>query len=410
MHKTAIASLALVLTACNLGPSTNNTDTGDTTGSGPGGASIADIQRGVIADGESATLKGVLVTSPPTWEDDGFFIQTPGGGEYSGIFVYMPSGAPLLQVGDELTVTGSVSEFYDWTEFAVDSETSIQVTGSGSLTVDAVDLSTVGDLEPWESGLISVGASTITAGPDGFGDFNLESGLILDNLIHTTEAEVGATYTDIQGPLYWSYDFWRIAPRSEDDLVGYTPGAGPEPTTIGAVQSGDATGSVVIENAYVTSPLYEWDGEVKGFWIADASGAWNGVYVYEPGYTGTVEVGQVITSIEATVDEYYDLTELKNTTITWGEGTVEAPATQLDEAPEDWEAYEGVLVTVPATVTAEGDYGEWIIDWDGITVDDMFYDVTPPTDTPLYITGIVNYSYEEWKLCPRSDSDISFQD
>ncbi|MCP4809476.1 MAG: hypothetical protein GY913_17350 [Proteobacteria bacterium] len=408
MHKTAIASLALMLTACNLGPATSTTDSGDSTVNG-GGTSIADIQTGVVADGETATLKGVLVSSPATWEDDGFFVQTPGGGENGGIFIYMPAGAPLLEMGDEITVTGSVSEFYEWTEFAVDSETSIQVTGTGTLTVDAVDLSTVGDLEVWESGLISVGASTVAAGPDNYGDFNLESGLVLDNLIHSTESEVGATYTDIAGQLFWSYDAWRIAPRFEDDLSGYSGGEPPSAVTISEIQNGDATGTVIVENAYVTSPLFIYDSEVKGFWIADDSGAWNGVYVYAPDHA-EVEVGQTITTLTAAVDEYYDLTELKNAEITWGDGTVEALTTNLSEAPADWEAYEGVLVTVEATVTGEGDYGEWIIDWDGITVDDMFYDVTPPTDSPLYITGIVNYSYEEWKLCPRTESDISYQD
>ena len=410
MHKTAIASLALVLTACNLGPGTTG-DTGDTTDPTAGGTSIADIQTGVVADGETATLKGVLVSSGPTWEDDGFFVQTPGGGENGGIFVYMPSGVPLYQLGDELTVTGTVTEFYDWTEFTVDSETAIEVTGSGTLTVDAIDLATVGDLEVWESSLVSIGSSTISSGPDNYGDFELESGLVLDNLLYSVEADVGATFTNVTGPLFWSYDFWRIAPRDADDLEGYEEGEGPEAVTIADIQNGTATGSVKIENAYVTSPTYSYEDEVKGFWIADASGAWNGVYVYEPGFADTVEVGATIASIEGQVDEYYDLTELKNVTVEWGGGTTTVESTVLTEAPADWEQYEGVLVTLEnIQAVAAADYGEYTTTWDGLNMDDLFFTVEPTTGVDLYVTGIVNYSYSEWKICPRTESDIGIAD
>ena len=404
--------ITLLFVGCNLGPGTGDDgdDTGNT-GNGDGGPSIADIQDGTIADGETVTLEGVLVSSPASQEDDGFFVQTPGGGEWSGIFVYMQSGVPYLEPGDEITVTGSVSEFYDWTELSVSDDSAIEVTGSGTLTVDSVDPSSVSDWEPWESGLISIGAATATSGINSYGEIELDNGLKLDNLLYDYAGEAGATWTNVSGALAYSYSEWKLNPRDDGDLEGYVAGTGGgEVVTISQIQDGTvATGSTItVENAYVTSPTYSYEDEVKGFWIADATGAWNGIYVYEPGYAETVEVGASIAKIDATVDEYYDLTELKNITVEWGGDSVSVEAEVLEEAPEDWEAYEGVLVTIPGLeVTAEADYGEYETAWDGLNLDDLFYDVTPEVGSTYDATGIVNYSYGAWKLCPRTEADLA---
>lgn len=402
--------ITLLFMGCNLGPGTDGgSDTGDTTGPN-GGPSIADIQDGTIADGETATLSGVLVTSSATLEDDGFFIQSPGGGEWSGLFVYMQSGVPFLEPGDEITITGAVTEFYDWTEFSVSDDSAIEVTGSGTLTIDAVDPSAVTDWEPWESGLIATGAATATSGINSYGEIELDNGLKVDNLLYDFEGEAGATWTNVIGPLAYNYSEWKLAPRDAADMEGYTEGSGGgEVVTIAQIQDGTvAIGTTItVENAYATSSTYSYEDEVKGFWIADAAGAWNGVYVYEPGFADEVAVGDTIASIDATVDEYYDLTELKNVSVEWGGDSVAAEAEVLTEAPADWEAYEGVLINISSLeVTAEAEYGEFETAWEGLNLDDLFYDVTPEVGTTYDATGIVNYSYGAWKLCPRTEADL----
>jgi hypothetical protein len=417
MRRMLILSLALGgLVACNLGPTGEDPDdTNDPNNNNGGGATIADIQQGVYVDEDEVTLKGVLVTSGPTYDAEGFYIQDAGGGEWSGIYVYMPAGLPFLTVGDELTVSGTVSEFYDWTEFSVADDSAIEITGSGSVTVDSIDPASLSDMEPWESCLVSVGAVEVTGNVDGYGEATLDNGLELDNQFFNYEAEAGATFTNVTGPIYYAYEKWRIAPRDEADLEGYEPGPEPEPTTVASLQDGTiATGSaVILENVVVTAPAYEYDGEVKGFWIADDGGsdAYNGVYVYTPGLTDTVEVGMLIEKVEATVDEYYDLTELKDVTLTWGSGTgTVAPAVVSDVS--DWEVYEGVLIQTELTVTSdENEYGEFATDA-GIDLDDLLMDISGEFNDGVgyYVTGVVTYSFSEWKLLPRTSDDIGYTD
>lgn len=404
--------ITLLYMGCNLGPGTGDgTDDTGNTGNGSDGPSIADIQDGTIADGDTVTLNGVLVTSSASQEDDGFFIQSPGGGEWSGIYVYMQSGVPFLSPGDEINITGSVSEFYDWTELSVSDDSAIEVTGTGTLTVDVVDVSSISDFEPYESGLIAIGAQTAASGVNSYGEIELSSGLKLDNMLYDYSGEAGATWTDIIGALAYNYSEWKLNPRSEADMEGYVEGSGGgEVVTIAQIQDGTvATGATItVENAYVTSPTYSYEDEVKGFWIADGDGAWNGVYVYEPGFAEEVVVGATIARIDATVDEYYDLTELKNISVEWGGDTATVTPEVLTESADDWEALEGVLITLEgAEITAEGDYGEFETSFPGINVDDLFYDVSPEVGASYDITGVVTYSYSEWKLCPRTEADFT---
>ncbi len=408
----AMSLITLLVMGCNLGPGGGDDDTGEGPGNNnDGGPSIADIQDGTIADGETVTLSGVLVSSPASQEDDGFFIQSPGGGEWSGIFVYMQSGVPYLEPGDEITVTGSVSEFYDWTELSVSDDSAIEVTGNGTLTVDSVDVGSVTDFEPWESTLIAIGSATATSGINSYGEIELDNGLKLDNLLFDYSGEAGATWTNVIGPLAYNYSEWKLNPRDAADLEGYVAGSGGgEIVTISDIQDGTvASGSTItVENAFVTTPTYSYDGEIKGFWIADAAGAWNGIYVYEPGFSETVTVGATIAKLDATVDEYYDLTELKDVGIEWGGDSVTISAETLASAPADWEAYEGVLVTIEGLeVTAAGEFGEFETSWDGLNIDDLFFTVAPDVGTTYDVTGVINYSYSEWKLCPRTEADIS---
>ncbi len=106
-----LSACALALVACNLTPDITTGDTGTSSGA----PSIADIQQGVYIDGDDVRLDGVVVTSGITLDGEGFFIQDPGGGEWSGLYIYLAGGSEglYLAVGDVITITGVVTEFYD---------------------------------------------------------------------------------------------------------------------------------------------------------------------------------------------------------------------------------------------------------------------------------------------------------
>jgi len=413
MRKMLISSLALgLMSACNLGPSTNDDDPSDDTGApNDDGVSITSIQDGTIGEGETVTLTGVIVTS--TWDErgDGFFIQDAGGGEYSGVYVYAPGlSDTYLEVGYELTVTGATVEYYDWTEFTVADASALEVTGSGAVTADSVDPSTVTDWEAWESCLISVGAATATSGVNSYGEITLDNGLQMDNWFFDYAGEQGASWTNISGTVLYNFEEFKLAPRSADDLEGYVEGEGPAEATVAETQDGTIAEdeSVTILGAVVTSPIKEgknsddeWINE--GFFVQDAGGG-SGLYVYDPGVEDLAP-GDVV-NLVGTVIEYYDLTELSDTEIEKTGETATVVATVVDSAPSDWEPLEGQLVQFNnLEVTAEAEYGEVQTSY-GVNIDDLFTD-SPAVGTYTSVTGLVTYSYGEFKICPRTADDAA---
>ncbi|RLD61895.1 MAG: hypothetical protein DRJ01_07105 [Bacteroidetes bacterium] len=146
----------------------------------------------------------------------------------------------------------------------------------------------------------------------------------------------------------------------------------------------------------------------QGYFIQDGAGEWSGIYVYDQ--TNKPLVGDSIT-ITATVDEYYDFTELKTITsftVNSSENTLPSPI--LLETGNFTEAYESVLVVVEDAVCLSeiNGYGEWYVD-DGsgkVVIDDMGYRHVPTLGYIYSIKGPVSFSYSEYKIEPRDINDI----
>lgn len=159
---------------------------------------------------------------------------------------------------------------------------------------------------------------------------------------------------------------------------------------------------------------YHFSGE-KFFITMPEGGAWKGIYVYD--FSDAVSLGDQV-EVTATVQEYYGLTELSDCTVTVvGSGTVPEPVSITTNELATSEAYEGVLVKISdVSVTEElNEYGEWYVD-DGTgacQIDDGFFSLedegisVTAGDTWDEIIGIVNYSYEEYELHPRTAEDMN---
>lgn len=414
MYRALLVTSLALLTACPVIPKDDASDGvddtdggGDDTSGGGDGMTIAEAKA--LGEGANVTLSGVIVTSPLTYKADGFFIQTAGGGENNGLYVFLPAGAEGLffEVGDEMEITGELVDFYGWTELTVSDVSAIQITGSGEVTINSVDPATVTDWEVWESSLISIGGDEVASDIDSYGAVTLASGLAMDNVFFNFSTELGATYTNVIGQLGYSFETWGLYPRTEADLQGYVAGEGSAPVPISDIQTGVVAdgSSATVERAVVTSALTP-DG--KGFFIADAPGPNNGVYVYlGNSWSGTVpKLGDEVT-IKGSVDEYYDLTELvaKDITVT---GTKAVPeATELTAAPSDWEPYEGVEVRLTfVELGAEADYGEVSTNF-GLNLDDLFVDVGGFANAEYTtVTGHVFYGFETYKVVPDSTDDF----
>ncbi len=185
-------------------------------------------------------------------------------------------------------------------------------------------------------------------------------------------------------------------------------------TTIRDIQyttdgSGDSPlkDQVVTVSGIVTGEPYAFGG--SKMYIQDGVGAWNGIYIYN--YSNDPQQGDSLI-IAGTVAEYYDKTEL--TDISFFEvqsgNNILPEAVVLNTGNVGQESYEGVLVKVENAECIDDSmgYGEWLVD-DGsgeIIIGDLMFTFVPVLGEFYDITGIVDYSYSNFKIEPRDENDI----
>ncbi len=262
-------------------PTTGTTEdeTSSSTGTGFEDDTIYDIQEGVISEGSEVDVQGVHVTGIAA---AGFYIQEPEGGQYSGVWVYAGDMNPALEtlsVGDEVDVVGTTAEFEGLTEIDITAGTVTPTGNSGSTDPELVPMAELAEgatAEPWEGVLVRIeGMNLDVVDEPGFDEFDVsdgESTLRVDeqmfNLYDPDWADdfpnfnTGAAFTAIQGPFNYSFDFYKIAPRDENDVEGYVPG--PEPALgVNEMAAGDLV---------VTEVMYDAGG------CGDADCEWIEVY------------------------------------------------------------------------------------------------------------------------------------
>ncbi|MFP4460469.1 MAG: hypothetical protein ACLFSQ_12890 [Candidatus Zixiibacteriota bacterium] len=166
-------------------------------------------------------------------------------------------------------------------------------------------------------------------------------------------------------------------------------------------------GETVTVSAVVTATGFSGDK----FFISDPEGGpWRGVYVFD--YSIRPSVGDWIT-LTAEVEEYYELTELKDVSDYSIDGTRAVPDAHIATCSEvdSEESLEGVLVKVyDVEIESIGEYNWIISDETGtLNVSDGFdYSFTPEVGVSLdSIIGVVDYSFGNYVLQPRSDADIT---
>ncbi len=409
MKVARILPLVLPLAACVKPKASDDTASGGSDED----VTIYDIQQGLVSDGASVTLRGVIASTPLNQYGNGFFIEEPDGGEYSGLYVYVQgSDAPSFNPYDELTISGTYAEYQPdpkdpetITELTITGASAVQVTGSGTLEPAAIDVPD--DWEPWEGVLVSLPDQEVLDCANQYGEVDLSAGIEMDDAFYSFETERGATYTSITGPIHYNWGAWAILPRDDSDLAGYTAGEGCA-ATCAEIQQDGIEGGVTLEDVIVTSPI----DSSGNFFVQDAGGGeWSGMYIYT--YDDVeldLSVGDVVT-IDGSATEYYDLTEVALSSaddLTASGETSEPVVLDLAEAPDDWEPYESVLVRLSdVTVTSSPDtYNEVETDW-GINVDDLIADHGLEAGaTCASLTGLVTYTYGAWKILPRTADDL----
>ena len=186
-------------------------------------------------------------------------------------------------------------------------------------------------------------------------------------------------------------------------------------TLIYDIQSGSfSDGTPVTVRGIVTAGTGETpDAGGSSIYIQDGQGQYSGINVYAPDHT--VSRGDSI-EVVGTTKEYYGKTEIDNVTdiSILGTGYSLPDPEILTLAQADWEPWEGVLIQVQSVTVSNDDagYGEWEVS-DGTNtfrIDNSYsdhYTYTPVVNDLIgYITGPLNYSYDNYKLIPRDDDDI----
>lgn len=147
------------------------------------------------------------------------------------------------------------------------------------------------------------------------------------------------------------------------------------------------------------------------YFIQNGSGAWNGLYVYDPGRNPSVGDSLVLTG---TVSEYYEKTELGSITgYYFISSNHQLPAAVNISCAEALEPYESVLIQVDNALCTDANYQANFFMWtvnDG-TADLLVHNTSVfeyvPTEGEAYVvTGPLNYDFDEWKVELRFETDV----
>ena len=468
-----------------------------------GQLSIRDIQYTTAADGASP-YDGQTVTVSGTvtgFNRDKFYIQDAEAA-WSGLYIYNRDSTLTPALNDNVTVTGSISEYNGLTEM-----TPTAIVNNGAATpINGVALASISEIaEPYESVLVTVTGTCTNIG--GAKKWTISDGtsIVVFGLAYTPT--VGTSYT-VTGIVDWfgQDGIWELKPRDENDIVvggtvptisitnpangstiysaavnatvevfnfevgadgnisfsiddgeavsgtetshaftGLTNGehtihaslvatdqsivatatstftvnlAGPTFTAIRDIQytteeSGDSplnnqtvwVKGVVTSN-FTSTPYFP----VKGYSIQDANEAWSGVWVFDS--INNPSIGDSV-KFQATVTEYYGLTELKNVANyeVFDIGIATPIDVTVNEAKS--EAYEGCYVRVEC-VRSLGhamQFGNWSCvneSGDTVTFSHNFANGAYTIEDNKYyrVAGIVEYSFGAYYVNYPSVDDI----
>jgi len=405
--------------------------------------------------GQMVTTTGLVVAI----SESTYFLQSEVGA-WNGIYVY--SANDSLIVGNRISITATVGEFSGATQLSSVNSITILSTEFTNLptSISAAMLNT----EAYEGVLVTVDTLKCTAEANNYGEAEFAGAtdtIISDDMFLDFTPTLGAYYS-ITGVVNHSYGNYKINPRWESDIVEYIVGCmdtsmsnynpaatlelddscqdieiisgctDPEALNYCA-ECNDDDGSCIYPSLVLTiaeiqgmTDVSPYEGQVVstsgtvtavnsiGYFIQDAVAAWSGIFVYDS--VNIVNMGDEI-ALEAEVVEFYDMTQMKNViffTVTTNSTEEYYSTLILDYDEPLTEKYEGCLVeyNVMDCIQSNNEYGEAIIssgtNVEVITSDFIFlYPFEAgPSPSGITVIGVVEYSFGEYKICPRSWADV----
>ena len=270
--------------------------------------------------------------------------------------------------------------------------------------------------EPIENDIVNISAEIIHNSGGTINSANLFWGLSWSNLTNTSAMNAsGNIYSSqIAGQLENTRVYYKIVASDGTDektFFGYYDVA-PEPfagtlTSIYDIQGQTANspyeGQVVSITGIVTGTFG------ANFFMQNGAGVWNGIYVYDSGYFP--EIGDSII-ITAEVDEYYDMTEMKNLSAFYhiSENNTLPEAIYVQTGEMQNEQYESILIKLEnAMCVRDTAYGMWFVNdgsGDALIHNSSVYSHNYNIGQIYDITGPLKYDFGEYKIELRSSDDV----
>lgn len=174
--------------------------------------------------GQEVTVQGVVTgnRANTTGEIGKFFISQPEGGAWKGVYIF--HWTTPVQVGDLVSVTGTVTEYFGFTEITY---CAVTVISSGN-PVPNPTIVTTGQMsggmtaESYEGCLVKVMNVSVTQAADNYGQWavNDNTGVcFIDDLFYVhPEPTVGQVYSAVIGNMNYNFDKYTINPRTLADV------------------------------------------------------------------------------------------------------------------------------------------------------------------------------------------------
>ncbi|MBX7201724.1 MAG: T9SS type A sorting domain-containing protein [Bacteroidia bacterium] len=190
--------------------------------------SIYDIQFTEESAGDSplkdqkVTTGGIITAVKPN-PNGGYFLQA-GTGNWSGVFVYDPARSSTVAIGDSLTISGTVKEYFNTTQIEQVSNFN-KVSGGNTVPAAHEGTTAVLGTEPFEGVLVKASNAEATAAPNNFKVWPANDGsgdLLVDTVLFRYTPVVGHRY-NISGVITYAFGNYRLLPRNItdiEDLVG----------------------------------------------------------------------------------------------------------------------------------------------------------------------------------------------